>query len=636
GGDGSLSGADVFRREWPELLTELVHRGEIEPRLAEAHPHLQIVGLVGSIDNDMFGTDMTIGADTALHRIVNAIDAIASTADSHHRTFVIEVMGRHCGYLALMSGLATGANWVLIPECPPDAEDWQLHLCDRLQASWKAGRRHGIVVVAEGACDAEGRPLTSADVKTAIESRIGGDTRVTILGHVQRGGAPSAFDRNLATALGYTAVQHLLSHPPESEPQLVGLLENRVVTSPLMACVEKTRAVGAALESRDFARALSLRGPSFAEAWGHMSTLLRASPPDAKGKGRRRRLAILHHGGPAPGMNTAVRAAVRLAISSGFEVLGIHNGFDGLREGHVEDMDWMSVHGWVGRGGAELGTSRNPVEDRHLGEIAQRLGELEIEGLLLIGGWEGYWGARSVHAASHRHPEFEIPIACLPATIDNNLPGTEYSVGADTALNGIVGCVDRIKQSAVATRRCFIVEVMGGDCGYLAWASGLATGAERVYIPEEGISLEALREDVEQLGSDFRSGKRLGLVVRAERAESIYTTDFISRLFEKEGGDDFDVRQSVLGHLQEGGEPSPYDRIQATRLVAHAVSFLEEQTAREAHVAAAVGVLRGRVAFTPLERLSDLVDSDKQRPREQPWLSSRSVSAAMSSRPGGQ
>src|SRR5215468_11630249 len=123
GGDGSLTGANVFRQEWAELLAELVDTGEISSDVAEKHPFLRLVGLVGSIDNDMSGTDMTIGADTALHRIVEALDALNSTASSHQRTFVVEVMGRRCGYLALMSSLATAASWVLIPEQPP-AEDW--------------------------------------------------------------------------------------------------------------------------------------------------------------------------------------------------------------------------------------------------------------------------------------------------------------------------------------------------------------------------------------------------------------------------------------------------------------------------------------------------------------------------------
>ena len=157
GGDGSLTGADVFRKEWPGLLAELTDTGAIAQEQAAAHPNLIMVGLVGSIDNDMFGTDMTIGADSALHRTVEAIDALTSTAASHQRTFVVEVMGRHCGYLALMTAIATGANWVLIPECPP-ATGWEDEMCERIQAGRPVGRRHNIVIVAEGATDQQGQP----------------------------------------------------------------------------------------------------------------------------------------------------------------------------------------------------------------------------------------------------------------------------------------------------------------------------------------------------------------------------------------------------------------------------------------------------------------------------------------------
>ncbi len=241
GGDGSLSGADLFRQEWPALLAELVERGDVARGVAEDHANLAIVGLVGSIDNDFAGTDMTIGADTALHRITTAIDQISSTAASHQRTFVVEVMGRNCGYLALMGGLAGGADWVLIPEHPPDMDDWEGKLCEVLAAGRAAGRRDSIVVVAEGAHDRNGAPISGEHVRKVLEERLGEDVRVTILGHLQRGGAPSAFDRWMSTLSGHAAVEELLAATPEREPQLVGMRANRVTRLPLMECVARTR-----------------------------------------------------------------------------------------------------------------------------------------------------------------------------------------------------------------------------------------------------------------------------------------------------------------------------------------------------------------------------------------------------------
>ena len=277
GGDGSLTGANLFRNEWPDLLDELVEAGDLDRATADAHQHLLLVGLVGSIDNDMFGTDMTIGADTALHRIIEALDAIRSTASSHQRTFVVEVMGRHCGYLALMSALAAGANWVFLPESPPEADDWQSAMCDAVEAGRKAGRRQSLVIVAEGATDRQGQPIATHDVRTALEDGLGEDTRVTILGHVQRGGSPSAFDRTMATMVGFAAVRTLLDMRPDDESKLVGIRDHDVVVSPLMECVEKTHAVADRIAEGDYETAMEMRGGSFLESDRILRTIVRLS-----------------------------------------------------------------------------------------------------------------------------------------------------------------------------------------------------------------------------------------------------------------------------------------------------------------------------------------------------------------------
>lgn len=629
GGDGSLTGANIFRQEWPELLDELVDEGTIDRETAEAHPVLRLAGLVGSIDNDMFGTDMTIGADTALHRITEAMDALHSTAASHQRSFVVEVMGRRCGYLALMGALSAGANWVLIPEQPADAQTWEQRMCDALRAGRAQGRRQNMVVLAEGAQDTAGEPITAERVKQVLEERLGEDTRITILGHVQRGGAPSAFDRWLSTLLGYRAVITLLEAGPDDEPQLIGIRENRVISSPLMQNVEKTEAVAVAIDEGRYDDAMELRGGSFRDSWATFHTLVQAVPSEPPEGRRPLRLAVLHGGGPAPGMNTAVRAAVRLARDDGHTVLGVRNGFRGLADGRIRELDWMDVSGWTGLGGAELGTSRSVPDAVKLERIAARIDEHRIDGLLVIGGWSGYQAAYAVHYARREHVALDLPIVCLPASINNDLPGSELSVGADTALNSIISDVDKIKQSAVASRRVFVVEVMGRDCGYLALMSGLSSGAERVYLPEEGITLDELAEDVDALRRGFAAGKRLGLVIRGEGADRVYTTGFIHALFDKESREMFDVRNSILGHVQQGGMPSPFDRIQATRLATRCVEYLVEHASEGAPGSAMIGLKGGKVRFTELAYLPDLIERDVQRPKEQSWLGMRPVARVM-------
>jgi len=482
GGDGSLTGANIFRQEWSSLLAELVEKGEIKRDAAESHPHLIIVGLVGSIDNDMFGTDMTIGADTALHRITEAVDAITSTAASHQRTFVVKVMGRNCGYLALMSALATGADWVLIPENPPDVEDWKKTMCELLKEGRKAGRRDSIVIMAEGACDRQGNYIGSSHVQKVLEENLGEEVRVTVLGHVQRGGAPSAFDRNLGTLMGHAAVEAVLSAKPDDEPQLIGMRGNRMTKSPLMYCVEQTHGVADAIAVNDYEKAMELRTSSFKDAFRTLRIFVRALPHPPQPGQKRLRLGILNSGAPASGMNTASRAAIRLGIDKGHIMLGIRNGFQGLVDGEIQEMEWMSVNGWASMGGSELGTNRKIPKGSDLYAIARTIEKYDIQGLLIIGGWTGYEAAYKLLNERGNYPAFNIPMVCLPATINNNLPGTELCIGADTALNNIVEAVDKIKQSAVASRRCFVVEVMGHYCGYLALMGGLATGAEKVYM----------------------------------------------------------------------------------------------------------------------------------------------------------
>ncbi|MCB0209708.1 MAG: 6-phosphofructokinase [Anaerolineae bacterium] len=630
GGDGSLTGANLFREEWPDLINELVDTGQVTKNQAKQHSQLAIVGMVGSIDNDMFGTDMTIGADTALHRITDAIDAISSTAASHQRSFIVEVMGRNCGYLALMSALATGADWALIPESPPDVDDWEAKMCEVLIAGRKAGRRDSIIIVAEGAQDRYGNPITCDYVQKVLEDRLGEDARVTILGHVQRGGSPSAFDRYLTTLLGYAAVEQILQATPETEPQLIGMRENRITHSSLMDSVRQTHAVADFIAAKDYDKAMEMRGGSFRENFRTLRTLVRALPHPSDPKQKVLRLAVIHGGGPAPGMNTAARTAIRLGLDKGHTMLGIDNGITGLINGHIREMDWMSVHGWASKGGAELGTNRHVPKKSEFYAIARQLEEHRVDGLLMIGGWSGYQSLYKMYNERESFPAFNIPMICLPATINNNLPGSELSIGSDTALNSIVEVVDKIKQSAVASHRCFVVEVMGRNCGYLALMSGLATGAERAYLAEEGVSIADLQKDLSDLIEGFRRGKRLGLLIRNERSNPLYTTSFMAALFEEEGGDLFDVRTAILGHMQQGGDPTPFDRIQAIRLSRRCIEFLIEESEKDRPSSAFMGIRGGKVQFFNMDNLPHMMDADVERPKEQWWMELRPIARVMS------
>jgi 6-phosphofructokinase 1 len=631
GGDGSLTGADTLREEWPALLEELVAEGAGEA-IADAHGRLALVGLVGSIDNDMVGTDMTIGADTALHRITEAVDAIQSTASSHQRTFVVEVMGRNCGYLALMGGLATGANFVLIPEQPP-AADWEDSMCRVLHAGREIGRRANIVLVAEGARDREGQPITVTHLRAVLEERLGEDARVTILGHVQRGGAPSAFDRYLGTVLGCAAVQNLLDDPG-GEPQLIGIRGHRLSRSPLRQAVADTRAIADVIAEAEDARAMDMRGGSFNASYQLLRTLERSRPRRSDTGRGELRIGVLHSDEPAPGMNAAVRVAARVAMDRGHRVLAINEGFGGLAEGAIEELEWMSVSGWVSRPGAELGTNQIVPDAEQLPQIAAQIADQRLDGLLMVGGWSGYVGATELAHHGGDFPALRIPVVCVPASINNDLPASDMSIGADSALNSITSDVDKLKDSVVGSRRCFIVEVKGRDCGFLPLMAAVATGAEAAYVPEDGVTLEDLLDDVDALNAGFKSGSRLGVIIRGEHADELYTTSFIEALFSRESSDRFEVEAATLGRVLQGGRPSPFDRIQATRLASAGVEHLLTEARSDHPASAMVGLHEGKVGITPLARFVDLVEPAARRPLPPAWWTAlRPLLKATSSRP---
>lgn len=619
GGDGSLTGANLFSKEWPSLVDELASSGAITQEQAARHPRLNIVGLVGSIDNDLSGTDMTIGADTALKRISEALDAISSTAASHQRTFIVEVMGRNCGYLALVSALSSGADYVFIPEMPPEEDDWAAALCDKISANKKAGKKKSLIIMAEGARDKNGQPIKSYHVVDELKNRIGVDARLTILGHVQRGGAPTAFDRYMSTVLGYAAVQHLIRHSEDMESRIIALKNNKVLAIPLMESIQETQSIVDHIANKDFAKAIELRGGSFSESLDTFKTLSRAQAnPDIPDKALN--ILVMNAGTLAPGMNTAVRTAVRLGMDKGHKVFGVRNGFKGLIGNDIGELGWMDVEDWAASGGSELGTNRKEPENRDFYEISKNLESRKIDALLIIGGLNGYKSANYLLQKRKEFPSFDIPIVCVPASINNNLPGTDFSVGADTALNTIIEAVDKIKESAVANTRVFVVEVMGRYCGFLTMLSGLATGAERVYLHENGVSLQDLQNDVNMFKKAFKEGKRMGLVLKSEYANKIYTTPFISALYEEDGGSVFDVRQTILGHVQQGGNPSPFDRSIATRMAARSIDFLIKKALSHEHDVVSIGLHGGRLDYSNLEDLGKMMDMEYERPKEQWWM----------------
>lgn len=632
GGDGSLTGANLFKSEWPTLLEKLLAKNEITREQAQKYSYLNIIGLVGSIDNDMCGTDMTIGTDSALHRIVEAIDCVGSTAFSHQRSFVMEIMGRNCGYLTVMAGIAGGADWVFIPERPPEP-GWEKSMCQKLKTCREQGRCLNFVLVAEGAIDQEGQKITPEYVRDVIQRELGYDTRITVLGHVQRGGKPSAYDRVLGSRMGAAASLALAKSEGEIPPLMIAIQGNEITTVPLMECVNRTRRIDMALKEARFEDVRNLRGQGFVNNIDILKRLEATSSPNKESQGQKYKFAVMNVGAPAGGTNNCTRSFVRLLLYQGHTVMGIHNAFEGCANGEFEEMNWLQVSSWGSVGGSNLGTSRTLPSKANFRKIAEHLERNKIQALLVIGGFEAFQSIIELEENRHTYPPFRIPILQIAATISNNVPGTEYSLGCDTALNVIVSACDVLKQSATASRkRVFVVESMGGYCGYLATAGALAGGADSAYIFEKPFKLPDLQRDVQHLVKKFRDGNvQRGLIIRNESCSVNYTTDFMAQMLAEEGENCFIARSIVLGHLQQGDRPSPFDRIIGAKYASHAVGNLLDQlekcTSDEGVVLATspetvcvLGLIGLKYETTPVRDLKSRSDMKYRIPNNQWWL----------------
>ena len=503
GGDGSLTGASIFKTEWPDLVTELLNEDRIDAGSAEVCSHLNIVGIVGSIDNDLCGTDMTIGTDTALHRIVDAIDCLASTASSHMRTFIVEVMGRHCGYLALISAIAVSCDWVFIPEAPPET-NWEEQIVVRMKKASNSSKRFGLIIIAEGAVDCDGNAISAGYVKQLLSSQ-GMDVRTTVLGHVQRGGRPTAFDRALGSRLGCEAAKVILEgnrSGQEIDPCIISLNNNQIVRLPLMEAIRRTLSVKECFESKDFLKAQELRGPSFAKKveTSKMLSVLEVKPLP-EGSARSLNIGVVFIGAPAPGMNSGIRALVKIAAFHGDVVTVYHEGVDGILSDYYEVLSPEQCELWNLRGGCVPGSTRTTITPSNAEEVLSSFRKLKLDSLVIFGGFE------AVQSCVNLCDIAPIPVYLVPSTISNNVPGSDFSIGCDTALNSIVQAVDTIKQSAASTRkRVFVIDVMGGNCGYLAVVSGLASGADAVYIPERPVNIDHLQCDAYRVMDKIEQG----------------------------------------------------------------------------------------------------------------------------------
>ncbi|MGB6894535.1 MAG: 6-phosphofructokinase [Dehalococcoidia bacterium] len=300
------------------------------------------------------------------------------------------------------------------------------------------------------------------------------------------------------------------------------------------------------------------------------------------------KIAVLSSGGDAPGMNACIRAIVRTASGSGIEVVGVLHGYRGLLEGLAVPLTRRAVGNIIQRGGTILGTARCEAFTTPEGraEAAQTLREAEIDGLVVLGGDGSFRGAAALAS------EHGLPVITIPATIDNDIVGTDFTVGFDTAVNVALEAIDRIRDTAESLERLFFVEVMGHVCGAIALEVGVAGGADEMLVPEAPVDIDVL---CERLQEGFRHGRRSSIVVVAEGKQPGETFAIAHEVWTRTH---VDHRVCVLGHVQRGGAPTARDRVLGSKLGTFAVDALAA-----GHSAIMVGEVAGRVCLTPLEQV---------------------------------
>lgn len=303
-----------------------------------------------------------------------------------------------------------------------------------------------------------------------------------------------------------------------------------------------------------------------------------------------KRVAVLTSGGDAPGMNAAIRAVTRVSLSQGWQVFGVKNGYQGLVSGEYIPLEARTVGGIVQLGGTFLGSARSLEFKTENGrkKALDHLAKAGIEGLFVIGGNGSQTGANVLH-------QMGFPVNGIASTIDNDLVGSDITIGVDTALNIALEAIDRLKVTASSHRRAFLVEVMGRDCGYLALMTGIGSGAESIVIPEVEMSAEQVAQTIQ---AAYKRGKSHAIVVVAEGAKN--EVDTLSAFFKNYKTDlGFDLRAITLGHVQRGGAPYAFDRTLAARLGASAV----EAMARGQYGVLA-GSKGGEIVTTPLAEIA--------------------------------
>ncbi|KAI5160811.1 6-phosphofructokinase 1 [Nematocida ausubeli] len=552
GGDGTMKGAGA---------------------ISKACPDLSVVFVPGSIDNDIPGTE-SIGAATALHRIIEAIDCIESTMVSHRRGFVLEVMGRDCGWLALSGAFATDAAYVFLPEYPQE-DNWKKDLQISVSGKKKACT---YVILAEGAKHKDGRKVTADEICTVLEEmKI--ETRAIVLGHTQRGGSPCATDRLIAPSLGVAAAEVALSRPG-AYAVYTGDTEKVLE---LNMCIDMCDKAASLLKNPKGVS--KVRGKDFTEMYDSFISARKFTQEARKDKNQKDKeiygAAIV--GTVGAGAGTVLNKMMEYGTVNGKKIIDI------------------SKLGYFTK--RTVKTKKSEL-DLNLQRLKEFLSERKISTIVLIGGLDALSEAKRLNNICDN-------IYVIPCTVSNNVPGTAVSIGADTALDTITALCDNLKIS-MTKNIAYLVEVHGGACGYLSVSSALAVGALDCYYPEETGVLSRLTRSLKALGSVFKKTSIPQLIIRGNGAMKGVCNDTAARILEVDGPGSYTVRQCTLGHVQKGNMPTAVDRLRAARTALFLFSAPPGKNV--------IGINRWSPTVISTEAAILEVNEEKRRVKKAEWL----------------
>lgn len=622
GGDGSMRGALQISQEFPGL---------------------NVVFVAASIDHDIPGTE-SIGAATALHRIIESVDCIESTMNSHHRAFVVEVMGRRCGWLALMSAFASNASYVLLPEDPKPREQWEEELVEAIKKKRETGKGCSYIILSEGAVSYDGTRITPEDVCKVLHEKLGLESRATVLGHTQRGGFPCAYDRVLAPMVGVMAAEVALSKPG-AYGIYMEFNEGKIMD--LETCVGMCDKIDGLITSKDTAGLQRARGKDFMEMYEIVKKRARVPKKEIGGN-----IAVAHVGSGSAGADEILLTIAEYGRLEGKRVYAVDGGLVGLIDGKVRcvtenclqssekkrifvspkqlkgiqgekwakmEKRWdekvrfketdivdcpphkvLSSDGVEGRGMEANRTFKVSPE-----LIKKALENLNCDVLVLIGGFDALIGAKKLM-------NIGVKVLVTPCTVSNNLPGTDESIGSDTALDTITSLCDNLKTGNQG-KMAFVVEVHGGECGYLTVASGLAIGAIDCYFPEETGIIKRIRRTAKNLTRTFKKQKSCQLVIRGDGAMKGVCNETLAKILETDGGTRYNVRHCTLGYIQKGNVATAIDRVKAARIGAACVQF--DKTGSWV-----LGNKGWGVQATTVEDAIKDVNEEKRRVKKATWL----------------